>query len=122
MNFYAQYRTVLLFRAVKRFSSAIHTNPTYLRAYLCRAEAFIKLGETEKALIDVTKAIHLRPDVTPLVLQRGQLLLKLGKLPLAAHCIRQAAEMGEGLGQSASQQALVLSFLSDFDKVNFLSS
>ena len=52
-----------------------------------------------------------------LLITQGQLLLKLGRLPLASYCIRQAAEMGEGLGQSATQQAIVQSFLANFDKV-----
>ena len=32
------------FRAIKRFSAAIRVDPTYLRGYVCRAEAYDKVG------------------------------------------------------------------------------
>ena len=32
-----------LFRAVRRYTAAIRVDPTYIRAYICRAEAYHKL-------------------------------------------------------------------------------
>ena len=81
------------FRAIKKFTGAIKADPTCLKAYVCRAETFTKIHdvsynrETVKfvsvyfssyymiketsftlfqirnALLDFTRAIHLRPDV-----------------------------------------------------------
>ena len=32
------------FRAIKRFSAAVRVDPTYVRGYICRAEAYEKVG------------------------------------------------------------------------------
>jgi hypothetical protein len=51
---------------------------------------------------------------------QGQLLHKLGNLDLAAFCVKHASELNSGLGQSPTQQAIVHSFLKNYDKVRFL--
>ena len=33
-----------IFRAIKRFSAAVRVDPTYVRGYVCRAEAYDKVG------------------------------------------------------------------------------
>ena len=43
---------------------------------------------------------------------------KMGDLELAAFCVRHAAELKDGLGQSPTQKAIVQSFLKNYDKVN----
>ena len=48
---------------------------------------------------------------------RGELVRKLGDLELAAFCVRHAAELEDGLGQSPTQKAIVQSFLKNYDKV-----
>ena len=48
---------------------------------------------------------------------QGQLVLKMGNLDLAAFCVRHAADLGSGLGQSPTQQAIVQTFLKNYDKV-----
>lgn len=35
----------LPFRAIKKFSAAIKVDPTYVRAYVCRGEAYHKIHE-----------------------------------------------------------------------------
>ena len=50
---------------------------------------------------------------------RGQMVLRMGNLELASFCIEHASELGSGLGQSPTQQAIVLSFLKNYDKVRF---
>ncbi|XP_060594169.1 uncharacterized protein LOC132748578 isoform X2 [Ruditapes philippinarum] len=113
MNHYDNYH-----RAIKRFTSAIKVDPTYVRAYVCRGEAYHKIHELKLALRDFTRAIHLRPDVHHYYMYRGQLLLELGHLDLAAFCVRHASEIGSNvsMGQRPTQQAVVHSFLKNYDK------
>ncbi|XP_028413242.1 uncharacterized protein LOC114536089 isoform X2 [Dendronephthya gigantea] len=103
-------------RAIKRFSAAVRVDPTYVRGYVCRAEAYDKLGHLKEAIDDFTRVIHLRPVVADHRMSRGKLLLKQNKLELASFHIRQAAELSQGLGGSATQQAIVHAFLRDYDK------
>lgn len=111
-------------RAIKKFTSAIKVDPTYVRAYICRGEAYHKVHDLKMALKDFTRAIHLQPDVHHYYMFRGQLILELGNLDLAAFCVRHAAEIGgEGgsgssstFGDRPTQQAAVQSFLKNYDK------
>lgn len=53
---------------------------------------------------------------------QGQLVLELGFLDLAGYCVRHASELGmttspTGFGGSPTQQAVVQSFLKNYDKV-----
>lgn len=41
----------------------------------------------------------------------------MGNLELAAFCVRHAAELNAGLGNSPTQQAIVQTFLKNYDKV-----
>ena len=89
-------KLLYLCRAVRQFSAAISADPTFIKAYLCRAEAYTRLHsvsikpvpvlvlflirgffvqrchhdngvsfllQKRLALLDITRAIHLRPDV-----------------------------------------------------------
>ncbi|XP_046576439.1 LOW QUALITY PROTEIN: uncharacterized protein LOC124284394 [Haliotis rubra] len=107
-------------RAIKKFTSAIKVEPTYIRAYVCRGEAYHKIHELKLALRDFTRAIHLRPDVQHYYMYRGQLVLEMGNMELAAFCVRHASELSNNstssLGQRPTQQAIVQSFLKNYDK------
>lgn len=46
----------------------------------------------------------------------------MGNLDLAAFCVKHAAELNAGLGQSPTQQAIVQTFLKNYDKVRLKSS
>ena len=37
------YQIKILIRAIRCFNMAIKSNPTYIRAYMCRAQAFKKI-------------------------------------------------------------------------------
>ena len=57
---------------------------------------------------------------------QGQLVLELGHLDLAGFCVRHASELGQAsfgpnhtFGGSPTQQAVVQSFLKNYDKVSF---
>ena len=73
--------------------------------------------QIKNALLDITRAIHLSPTSNHLYMFRGELVRKLGDLELAAFCVRHAAELEDGLGQSPTQKAIVQSFLKNYDKV-----
>ncbi|XP_059155839.1 uncharacterized protein LOC131940934 [Physella acuta] len=108
-------------RAIKKFTAAIKVDPTYVRAYVCRATAYHKIHEAKNALKDFTRAIHLYPDVQQYYTYRGQLVLELGNLELAAFCVRHSSELGADnpnstAGVSPTQQAIVQSFLKNYDK------
>ncbi|XP_056011741.1 uncharacterized protein LOC125682590 isoform X3 [Ostrea edulis] len=128
MNHYENYH-----RAIKKFTAGIKVDPTYVRAYVCRGEAYHKIHELRSALKDFTRAIHLRPDVHHYYMYRGQLVLELGNLEMAAFCVRMfelgrqantqkvarhASEIGSNasLGEMPTQQAVVQSFLKNYDK------
>lgn len=49
-------------RAITSFTQGLKVDPTYVRGYLCRAEALVAVGEPKTALRDLTSAIHLKPD------------------------------------------------------------
>ncbi|KAK6173455.1 hypothetical protein SNE40_016901 [Patella caerulea] len=108
-------------RAIKKFTAAIKVDPTHLRAYICRGEAYHKIHELTLAIRDFTRAIHLRPDIQHYYMYRGQLILETGNLELAAFCVRQASELSvdttsNSLGERPTQQAIVQSFLKNYDK------
>ncbi|XP_077983613.1 uncharacterized protein LOC144438458 [Glandiceps talaboti] len=104
------------FKAITCFSNAIKVDATYWRALVCRAEAHHKLHDLKNALLDYTRAIHLRPDLQHLYMHRGKILLEMKNLELASFCVRHAAELSEGLGVSPTQQAAVFSFLQEYSK------
>lgn len=103
-------------KAVRRYTAAIRVDPTYIRAYLCRAEAYHKLKMLQEAMLDYTRVIHMRPDVADYHMARGKLLLEQNKLEFASFHVRQAADLNRGLGASATQQAVVQSFLKNYDQ------
>ncbi|KAL2099075.1 hypothetical protein ACEWY4_005555 [Coilia grayii] len=102
--------------AIQMFTNALRVNPTYIRAYICRAKAFHIVGNLKKALKDLTCATHMRPDAHQLYILRGQFLCDMGLFSLATRCVQYAAQMNQALGPSPLQQAAVHSFLGNNDK------
>ncbi|XP_070553805.1 uncharacterized protein [Ptychodera flava] len=103
-------------KAIACFTNAIKVDATYWRAMVCRAEAHHKLHDLKNALLDYTRAIHLKPDLQHLYMHRGKILLEMKNLDLASFCVKHAAELSEGLGISPTQQAAVFSFLQEYSK------
>ncbi|KAL7862113.1 hypothetical protein SRHO_G00135540 [Serrasalmus rhombeus] len=97
--------------AIKMFSNALKVDPTHIRGYICRARAYNMVNDLEKALKDLTRAIHIRPDAQHLHIMRGQCLCDMRLFDLATFCVQYAAEMNKVLGSSLVQQAAVQSFL-----------
>ncbi|RDD46126.1 Tetratricopeptide repeat protein 6 [Trichoplax sp. H2] len=100
--------------AIRRLTSAIRIDPTYVRAYVCRAEAYCYESLIQFGLKDYTRAIHLRPDNPKYYLYRGKLLLQMGELDLAGQHIRFAFNLNQGVDLSITQQAAVYSFLGEY--------
>ncbi|KAJ8353541.1 hypothetical protein SKAU_G00211080 [Synaphobranchus kaupii] len=103
-------------RAIQIFTSALRSDPTYIRGYICRAQAYHRVNELQRALRDLTSAIHMKPDNQNLYIMRGQYLCDMEHFELATFCIHHAAEMNNALGSSPIQQAAVQSFLGNRKK------
>ncbi|XP_064192367.1 uncharacterized protein ttc6 isoform X1 [Anguilla rostrata] len=98
-------------RAIQMFTNALKSDPTYIRGYICRAQAYHRVNKLHRALRDLTSAIHMKPDMQNLYIMRGQYLCDMEHFELATFCIHHAAEMNKALGSSPIQQAAVQSFL-----------
>uniref|UniRef100_W5JYA2 Tetratricopeptide repeat domain 6 n=1 Tax=Astyanax mexicanus TaxID=7994 RepID=W5JYA2_ASTMX len=98
-------------KAIRRFSNAIKADPTNIKGYVCRARAYHNVNDLKRALKDLTRALHLRPDDQYLHIMRGQCLCNMEQTALATFCIQYSAEMKKALGLTLVQQAAVQSFL-----------
>nr|KAF6394144.1 tetratricopeptide repeat domain 6 [Pipistrellus kuhlii] len=97
--------------ATWHFSEAIKIDPSYIQSYMCLAETYSKVHKLQKAVREITRAIHLQPDRIELYIIRGQYLLRMKCYDLAKFTIYQVAEMNKGLIElSPIQQALIYSF------------
>ena len=73
--------------AIKAFTRSLQCDPTYVRALICRAQAYHRLhqqsdaamGYLRRAVADYTRAMHLKPGVSELYVHRGKLLLEAGQ-------------------------------------------
>uniref|UniRef100_A0AAQ5Y4Q5 DnaJ homolog subfamily C member 3 n=1 Tax=Amphiprion ocellaris TaxID=80972 RepID=A0AAQ5Y4Q5_AMPOC len=66
--------------ALSHFHAAVDGDPKNYMAYYRRATVFLAMGKSKSALPDLSRVIELKPDFTSARLQRGNLLLKQGKL------------------------------------------
>uniref|UniRef100_A0A3P8XBZ7 DnaJ homolog subfamily C member 3 n=1 Tax=Esox lucius TaxID=8010 RepID=A0A3P8XBZ7_ESOLU len=106
--------------ALSHFHSAIDGDPKNYMAFYRRATVYLAMGKSKSALPDLSKVIELKPDFTSARLQRGNLLLKQGRLDeaerdfkkvvshdiivwdvtsreLRAECFIQMGEMGKAI-------------------------
>uniref|UniRef100_A0A7N5ZYB0 DnaJ homolog subfamily C member 3 n=1 Tax=Anabas testudineus TaxID=64144 RepID=A0A7N5ZYB0_ANATE len=66
--------------ALSHFHAAVDGDPKNYMAYYGRATVYLAMGKSKSALPDLSKVIELKPDFTSARLQRGNLLLKQGRL------------------------------------------
>lgn len=66
--------------ALSHFHAAVDGDPKNYMAYYRRATVFLAMGKSKSALPDLSRVIELKPDFTSARLQRGNLLLKQGRL------------------------------------------
>uniref|UniRef100_A0A671SSV2 DnaJ homolog subfamily C member 3 n=1 Tax=Sinocyclocheilus anshuiensis TaxID=1608454 RepID=A0A671SSV2_9TELE len=102
--------------ALSHFHAAVDGDLKNYMAYYRRATVYLAMGKSKSALPDLSKVIELKPDFTSARLQRGNLLLKHGKLDEAerdlkkvtcvwdadsremrAECFVQLGEMGKAI-------------------------
>uniref|UniRef100_A0A3Q3G2H3 DnaJ homolog subfamily C member 3 n=1 Tax=Labrus bergylta TaxID=56723 RepID=A0A3Q3G2H3_9LABR len=102
--------------ALSHFHAAVDGDSNNYMAFYRRATVFLAMGKSRSALPDLSKVIELKPDFTSARLQRGNLLLKQGRLDEAesdfkkvtcvwdvssremrAECFIQMEEMGKAI-------------------------
>merc|ERR550519_293451 len=66
--------------ALSHFHAAVDADPTNYMSYYKRATVFLALSRSRPALADLDKVIQLKSDFGKARLQRGGLLLKMGRL------------------------------------------
>ncbi|XP_035216853.1 dnaJ homolog subfamily C member 3-like isoform X1 [Stegodyphus dumicola] len=66
--------------ALSHYHAAVDADPYNYFTYYSRATVYLAIGKIASALKDLTKVIDLKPDFSAARLQRGNLLLKQGKL------------------------------------------
>ena len=72
-----------LAEALSHYHAAVDGDPRNYLTYFRRATVYLALGKSKSALPDLSKVIELKPDFTAARLQRGNVLLKQGRLPEA---------------------------------------
>ncbi|KAL4618085.1 hypothetical protein GN956_G20600 [Arapaima gigas] len=66
--------------ALSHFHAAVDGDQKNYMAYYRRATVYLAMGKSKSALPDLSKVIELKPDFTSARLQRGNILVKQGKL------------------------------------------
>ncbi|XP_041710163.1 uncharacterized protein LOC121544312 isoform X2 [Coregonus clupeaformis] len=97
------------YEATRMFSNALRVDPTYIRGYICRAQAYRNVNDLKRA--NLTWATHMKPGAQHFYIMRGQYLCDMEQFDLTRFCIKYAAEMNKALGSCPIQQAAVQSFL-----------
>lgn len=79
--------------AIKDFDHAIKLDPTSGKAYELRGVAEIKAGDSDQGIKDFDRAIELSPQNHALLIQKGNMLLSLGRPREAADIFTTALEV-----------------------------
>jgi tetratricopeptide (TPR) repeat protein len=97
-------------KALDLFTRAIQAEPTYVRAYFCRAYFYTQINQLQQAYSDYTKSrtchfrmqlfnhlhvlvYHMHPDQNAAMVLRGNVLLAMGQLDSASFCVEVAAKL-----------------------------
>src|ERR1051326_4387448 len=91
-------------KAVEEYSAAILLQPALTSAYFNRANALDRLGRHQQALTDYEQTVGKDPLHMRGWCNAGLLLLKMGLLDKALHCLDTAASLGD---EKAEEQAKV---------------
>ncbi|XP_077436160.1 dnaJ homolog subfamily C [Vanacampus margaritifer] len=118
--------------ALSHFHAAVDGDSKNYLAYYRRATVFLAMGKSKSALPDLSRVIELKPDFTSARLQRGNLLLKQGKLDDAESDFRkvlkvhpsdkEAAEAQNQLTKSDEIQRLVAQARQSYDSKDYASA
>jgi DnaJ family protein C protein 3 len=66
--------------ALYHYAAAVDGDPSNYLTYFKRAAVYLAMGQTKKALPDLTSSISLKPDFLQARVERASTLLKIGKL------------------------------------------
>ncbi|XP_072300710.1 dnaJ homolog subfamily C isoform X2 [Eucyclogobius newberryi] len=93
--------------ALSHFHAAVDGDPKNYLAYYRRATVFLALGKSKSALPDLARVIELKPDFTSARLQRGNLLLKHGKLDEAESDFKKVLKSNPSEKEESEAQSLL---------------
>nr|XP_023696055.1 tetratricopeptide repeat protein 6 isoform X1 [Paramormyrops kingsleyae] len=109
------------YEAIRVFTCALNTRPTHIQGYICRAQAFHNVKDFKRAVNDLSRTIHMKPDDQLLYIMRGQYLCDMERFDLASFYIHYAAQMDKAFPavweSSLVQQAAIQAFLGNDSKV-----
>ncbi|HPB02407.1 MAG: tetratricopeptide repeat protein [Bacteroidales bacterium] len=100
----------------------IEENPKADSLYQQRAELFLSMGETEKALSDVRQALQLNPEKTDYHILLGDVYLAMGNIESCRKSLMKAFDMDPGNPEPSLKLAELNLFLEDYEKVFLYSN
>jgi tetratricopeptide (TPR) repeat protein len=102
-------------RAILLARRAALLEPTYARAYGCRASAYSARGQNARAVSDWDEAIRLAPNWSYLYYLRGGDLLRLGELDLAFDDFEEAIRRGTNDARAYAGRAFVFQSRGEYE-------
>ncbi|XP_048745467.1 dnaJ homolog subfamily C member 3-like [Ostrea edulis] len=108
-----------LAEALQHYHSAVDGDPHNYLTYFRRATVFLALGKSKSALPDLTKVIELKPDFTAARIQRGNVLLKQGKMDDAEKDFAAVLERGRN-DEAYSQMNAIADLRGDIQEAYML--
>lgn len=92
-----------LAEALSHYHSAVEGDSKNYLTYYHRAAVFLAMGKSKSALPDLTRAIQLKPDFLAARIQRGNILLKQGKIDEATEDFQVVLERSRDMAEAQSQ-------------------
>ena len=102
-------------KALEQFYIAEKIDSENWQVYYNRAEAFLLMNETEKASIDLDKAIQLNPSFAESYDSRGKAKMRLQKVEEAINDFSKAIELSPKLGSALFNRSNAFLFLGEVD-------
>ncbi|OPX83652.1 MAG: TPR repeat-containing protein YrrB [Pelotomaculum sp. PtaB.Bin104] len=101
---------------ISEATKAIALNPADPKAYNNRGDAYLDLGQYEKAITDYSKAIELDPESAEAYLKRGLAYGKLGQYKKAITDYSRAIEMDPESAEAYLKRGLAYGKLGQYEK------
>ena len=87
-------------KTIEHYSRAIELNPRLVEAYNNRGNAYIDIGEVDRAIVDYNKAIELNPDFALAYVNRGNYYRNKGEVDRAIVDYDKAIELNPKLSEA----------------------
>ncbi|KAJ7319902.1 hypothetical protein JRQ81_019413 [Phrynocephalus forsythii] len=94
--------------ALSHFHAAIEGDSDNYLAYYRRATVYLAMGKSKAAIRDLSKVVELKQDFTSARLQRGHLLLKLGKFDEAEEDFKRVLQSNPGDKEEAEARSQLM--------------